>query len=240
MGEQETGNKAAERLARALSIEPDDEFCDRVVDRLDDYVEAQMVGEEGDAEVALHLDGCLDCAHLYAQLYDLEFAASKEMLPQTETPPPPSFSWLREAMAPSIQEWLQGAITREVGQLRLLLSGDLVRLLRPAPVPARRGEGGRYQERLLLLDPAEHPALALPLSLTVFIDRDAPNLTLVEIRVQPPGRGWPDLDGMVVRLRASGVSWSSETDPWGIVTFADVPRAVIPELQIVVRLSSAG
>lgn len=237
MSDAEAVGWSAARLARALAFVPNEARCNQVLDALDDYVAAQLGGQEGEPEIALHLDACLECAQLYARLFDLEYAAQQESLPDAVAPPPPPFGWLREARGPSVQERLREAVVREAEQVRLLLTGELIRLLRPAPAPVLRGEGGRYQERIVHLDAADHPALQLPFSLTILGDRDAPNLTLVELRVRPPGRSWPDLDGMMVRVRVPGASWSGETDPWGIVSFPDVPRALLPELQFVVKLT---
>ena len=61
------------RLARLLIEQPDPAACERCLDKLEAYCQAELSGASGaavDPETARHLDACVACAESYALLYE--------------------------------------------------------------------------------------------------------------------------------------------------------------------------
>jgi len=58
---------------------------------------------------------------------------------------------------------------------------------------------------------------------------------MVRVLLALPDRAWPDLEGIPVRLLLPEGQRQANTDAWGEATFANIPRAVLPELQIEVE-----
>src|SRR5512145_1594603 len=84
-------------LAQALRLSQNEEACQQCLSQLDDYISAQLGGEDylaGWPEVAAHLDGCLSCAEAYARLYTLEQAILTDTLPEPAQLPEPDLSFL--------------------------------------------------------------------------------------------------------------------------------------------------
>ena len=230
---------AEERLARLRRVvlnAVDGAACERCLAGLDAYVTAQLAQADYLAEFATtaeHLDACPPCAAAYARLYELALADAAEQLPQPAAAAAPDLSFLPDR--PSLTQRLRAAVQRTGDQLTLRLTAELAALLRPSPPPAlalRAADRARYAERLLQLDAAQFPELALPVSLSAYRDGQQPNLCLVEALVEPPGASWPDLGGTAVTLTIAGQSYQATTDAWGLAAFPDVPIAALPELTI--------
>src|SRR5262245_58213089 len=93
-------------LVEALRSGPDEAVCRACLSRLDDYIAAQLAGQDYTMrfrEVAVHLDACHECASAYHRLYELELAEAADRLPQPEHWPTPDLSFLASATAPSLQ-----------------------------------------------------------------------------------------------------------------------------------------
>ncbi|MCI0441323.1 MAG: hypothetical protein L0177_19655, partial [Chloroflexi bacterium] len=123
------GEDRRARLVKALLFQPDHAACQACLDRLDEYVAAQLAGVDYRArfpEVALHLDACLDCAGAYARLYELELAIAEDRLPQPGRWPSPDLSFLHSGAG--LMERLREAIRRVGDRLTLQLSADLLPL----------------------------------------------------------------------------------------------------------------
>jgi hypothetical protein len=233
-------------LAQALQLSQNEEACQRCLSRLDDYITAQLSGEDylaGWPEVAAHLDGCLRCAEAYARLYALEQAILTETLPEPVQLPVPDLSFLLpEAPGPlspaalraqlrlkALAEQIQAALQHLKGRIRLQLTPALLPLLQPIQAPARAIPSA---ELLLRLDPEEIPGVHLALSLAAYREEQLPEACRVEILVQPPGRSWPDLAGIQVTLTAAGQQQQASTNAWGEVSFSGVPVAALPHLAV--------
>lgn len=249
-GSEEAGQA---RLLRALRSGPNDAACQDCLDQLDEYVAAQLAGEDYRArfpEVAVHLDACPDCAEAYARLYELELAEAANRLPQPDQLPAPDLSFLaRESAATSastgraaadLAERLRTALRRTGATIRLQLSADLVSWLTPAPAATLTrapADTERYNEALLNLEPAQAPALDLPLTLTAYRDAHHPERCLVEVVVEPAGRSWPDLGGAAVALAFPGERREAVTDAWGAASFEGVPVNELAEMALEVTLA---
>ena len=245
------------RLAQALQTAPDDAACQACLSRLDEYVAAQLAGQDYVArfpDVAMHLDACLDCAGAYARLYELEIAEVANRLPQPDRVRDPDLSFLLPGaagpMSPAalrarlraamLTDRLRAALRRIGDRLTLQLSADLLELMRPAPVatPLRAPAAGeRYAEVVLALEPDETLRSDLPITMTAYRDSQRPDECLVEVVVEPPGRSWPDLDGNTVVLIAAGERREATTDAWGLVSFAGVSIARLADLTVEVTLT---
>lgn len=215
------------RLMEAIRFRPADSACRACLDHLGDYVAAQLAGQDYAVvlpAVAAHLDACPDCSTAYARLYQLEVAEATGRLPEPTRIPAPDLSFLRAA-GPSLIDQLRSAVTRLGDRLRFQLSAELLPLLQPAPLPALRGPASeaRYGEQIVSLEPAEGLQAEIPFRLAVYRDAQRPELCLVEVTAEPPGRAWPDLAGITIRLAWPGGERQAVTDVWGLASFEDVP-----------------
>jgi hypothetical protein len=174
-----------------------------------------------------HLDACLECADAYARLYELEVAARAGTLPQG-TVPAADLSFLAEAgtkPSSSLAEQLGQALRRSADGWTLQFSQALLGWLRPGLQPAaglRSGEQARYDEVLYQLAAQEAAGAEPAFSLVVYRDAHAPERGLVEVRVEPEGRSWPDLGGYRVTLEAGGEARTMLTDAWGLASLENV------------------
>ncbi len=252
---KEEGGQA--RLIRALRSKPDDEACQACLSQLDEYIAAQLAGEDYAARfanVAAHLDACLDCAGAYARLYELELADATNRLPQPDQLPDPDLGFLRHAVAEpfsptmrqdllkpaDLAEQLQNAIRRTGERLTLQLSNDLLALLRPSPtalLTRAPADTERYGEQLLNLEPAMVPDLDIPITVTAYRDAHQPEMCLVEAVVEPAGRSWPDLGGIRVTLLLAGEKRQATTDAWGVASFEGVRINKLAEMTFEVTLT---
>jgi hypothetical protein len=238
-------NQRRQRLLQTITAQPDDSACSACVAKLDEYVAAQLRGEDylqTYADVARHLDSCLDCANAYALLYDLELAGAT--LPQPDQLPQPDLSFLEPAIAnttasPTFGEKLRAALEQTVGGFELQLSPAFFAGLAPQPAfSALRGsdESQRYGERLFSLDPDEESTATFPLMLAAYRDNANRDLCLLEVTTTPPGRSWPELEGIQVTLHAENNTWKGHTDAWGLASFEGIPLALLDQLLIEVVL----
>lgn len=229
------------RLAQAIRTTPDDAACRACQSRLDEYVAAQIAGEEylaRFADVALHLDACTDCAGAYGRLYELELAVAADALPTPEHLPAPDLTFLRSgaAAARPLNERLREAIEQIGDRIALRLSSELLGLLQPPPAlaPTRApADSERYAEIVFDLAPDAAPA-ELAIGLTAYRDARHPETCLVEVVVAPPGRSWPDLEGLAVTLVVAGEQHDAHTDAWGLASFVGIPIARLADMMVIV------
>jgi hypothetical protein len=230
------------RLARAILAEHDDRACAACLDGLEAYVDAQLAGAAYAAlypQVAMHLDGCVDCAESYALLYEARLAEGQ--LPAPERVPAPDLSFLRASgpaqppldRAGQLAAALTAAIERAGARLRLTLSQALLDLLPPpATAPALRGAPGA----LLDLDaPVDDPAVAR-VHLAALPRAGAPGRCDLRVRLALHGRDWPDLAGVPVSLAVGGQAWRALTDQWGEVLFEDLPATGLAGAALMVEV----
>jgi hypothetical protein len=245
------------RLIRALRSKPDNKACQACLSQLDEYIAAQLAGEDyvaRFAHVAVHLDACPDCAGAYARLYELERAEAANRLPQPDQLPDPDLGFLRhpaaETLSPTarqdllkpadLAEQLRNAIRRTAERLTLQLSANLLALLRPSPtalLTRAPADTERYGEVLLSLEPAIVPDLDIPLTLTAYRDAHQPEMCLVEAIVEPADRSWPDLGGIRVTLLLAGEKREAITDAWGIASFEGVRINDLADMTVEVTLT---
>lgn len=213
-------------LARAVLGARGDEGCAACLDGLEVYVTAQLAGEPYAGRfpaVAAHLDACVACAEVYAQLY--EALADARAAPALARIPEPDLSFLPRPADP--RESLARAVERVGAGLRLTLSSLLLDLFAPGPAaaPALRGEGPG-----LLLDLAvEEPAGSITaLRVQALAADDAPGRCALRVQVELAGREWPDLAGAAVALELGGERREARTDAWGEVVFEGLRRDELP------------
>ncbi len=230
-------NARRDKLIQAIQTEHSDEVCAACLARIDEYVAAQLDGQDYVAlfpEVALHLDACLDCTGAYARIYDTEWAARMNALPAVGRMTEPDLSFLG---AESLADRLRDAVRRVGGRLTLSLSPDLLPLLRPTPsaVALRAPQDTRrYHETLLTLEPTPD----LPIGLAAYRDAQRPQMCLVEVTVEPPDRAWPDLGGIEVALATRDAEQFGVTDDWGLASFENVPVDDLAGLMVSVALEA--
>jgi hypothetical protein len=228
----------AHALARALLAAPDEAACAECLDALESYVDAQLAGEGYEAllpAVAAHLDGCVECSESYAALYDVRLAEARGELPLPAAIPQPDLSFLpRRPLA----ELIAGAVRRAGETLRLALSETLLDALREAPRPPALALRDVEDEPLFALElPAPDPQVAR-LTLAAYPE-EAPGSCQVQVAVALPGRAWPQLAGVPVRLVGRGIERSALTDPWGEASFERVPLMALPGLSVELALAAS-
>ncbi len=217
-------------LKEAVQVTGDEAMCQAVLAQLDDYVAAQLNGRDPFPlfpHIAVHLDGCLNCAAAYGRLCHLALAEQNNTLPTLQTPRQPDLSFLTPPVAvPSLADRLRTAVTQLENGWRFRLSADLLPLLQPqaAPIPVRAPETEeRYAELLLALEPDETLQAELPFKVLVYRDAQSPTDCLVEVWVQPHGRAWPHLAGYTVTLGLPNHTHQQITTPWGVAAFPHIP-----------------
>jgi hypothetical protein len=232
------------RLEAVLRPSTDEAACQRCLDQLDAYIEAQLGDEDylsAYPEVAVHLDQCPACADAYARLYDLVLADAADLLPQPANVPAPDLSFLKSTstqQTPSLRQLVEQAISQVGNKLTFDFSAALLSLWQPpAPVAATRAADERYGDFLARLEPADVPGFDFPLQLTLFRDAQKADMILVEVTVTPPGRAWPNLTGSTVTLIVDETRREAVTDAWGLVAFEDVPQAALESLRVEVNLA---
>ena len=248
-------NDRLARLRQALSA-PDEAACQRCLNQLPDYVTTQLSGADYQAQfrdVAVHLDTCVECASVYARLYELELATMEGRLPQSSQTPTPDLSFLlpgspgkvtpavlrARLKATALAELVRSALRRAGDRLVLQLTPALLALAQPEPAlaPVRApGDAERYGKVLLWLEPPEPPRADMPIGLAAYLDARQTDTCLVEVTVAHPERSWPDLGGITVGLRWDGERREADTDAWGLAAFQNVPVSQLGYIAVEVRL----
>lgn len=198
-------------------------------EQIDTYVQAQLIDQD-DATfnpIRHHLDACVDCAEQYAVAYDVGFEAQVAQIPQ------PKLDFLKRDT--TLLNQLLDACVRTVNQLRVQFSRELNARLTPPPLAVSRSRG-RYRRPILQLSAEDTTLISphLPFSIAAFEDSENPNNCLIEIKVRPPHKSWPDLAGYQVALSLFGTASVQTTDAHGEVIFADVAVAALQTMQIIV------
>ncbi len=231
------------RLGQVLKNEHSEQACDRCIEQLSAYIDAQLAGEDYLAqfpEVAAHLDACLDCAGAYARLYDLEIAALSGLLPESHIPAADLTFLTGEQLhsASDLGQKLAQALRRTADGLTFQFSQTLLALLQPGPQAAsalRSAPDARYADVLCRLPAAQVPDRELAFDLVVYQDKQDPTHCLVEIQLQPAGQNWPNLAKYDVILQAGGALRSAQTDAWGLASFEDVVRDHLAGMRVTIR-----
>lgn len=220
-----------------LATQPSEEACQRHMHQLDDYITAQLDGEDvvrKFPDTAVHLDTCLLCAEAYAALYDTYSAEIENQLIDPPTMPAPDLTFLQSG--PSLSSMLKQQLQATANQISLQLTAALLPFLTPLPQAALvRSASGRYAEAIYSLTPEHVPDLALPFSMTAYKDLQNADLCLVEINVTPAGISWPDLEGYQVLTAFADKTISEKTDDWGTAVFANIPVDRLANLTITVE-----
>jgi hypothetical protein len=239
-----------EQLAKALLAPNDPTSCSACLDHLEEYVTAQLNGEPYRTiapEVTRHLDSCVACSESYALLYDTLLAG--ESVPQPQHIPVPDLSFLvanasgpispaelRAQRKQRFQHALSAAIEAGAQRLRVRLSQALLDLLAAQPTATPSLAFRNDEQPPLYQMTVQNPSPTV--SELQFAAYASPNQELdcmVRVLLALPDRAWPDLEGIPVRLLLPEGQRQANTDAWGEATFANIPRAVLPELQIEVE-----
>jgi hypothetical protein len=241
----------ARQLAEALLARRDDAACAACLDALEEYVAAQLTGDDYAARwpaVAAHLDACVACTESYALLYAARLAERVTLTPANM--PTPDLSFLQagaagplapatlrdERRAAQLRQTVAATVVRAGAQLRLTLSQALLDLLPPpaGPALAFRGGGGPALFELAL---DESEGAVERLSVSAYTDPETVERCVVRVQVALHGREWPDLAGIRVVLLTGEARRAAATDAWGEAVFEDVPAAALPELVVEVDAS---
>jgi hypothetical protein len=225
--------KQAQRLAHSIALQHTDADHDVCLDALEQYISAQL--EQHDyvtlfPAIARHLDSCVACAAAYALVYEARTAEAADLA--RIAVPEPDLSFLPGGAA-LLQRRLAEAIERIAPRRwRFTLSQPLLDLLLPPHTPglAFRSAAGDTPLLSLTLDPPELEQTQVQLS--VYQDRQSPELCTLRAQLSLADREWPELAGIVVTIAMGGEQRQATTDPWGEVVFADLPKAALDGLQL--------
>lgn len=223
-------------LARVLLAEHDQAACDRCLDQVEDYIAAQLAGQDYAAlfpAVAAHLDSCLACAAVYNELYELQAMAA--FVPEPAAIPAPDLSFLEPALpalaqgVPNLADALAAAVEQLGSQLRFTLTSALLGLAPSQPSLAFRSESDAQPVvNFTLVQPTEQVA---EFGLSIYRLTSSEHCQ-VRVQLSLPEREWPDLAGVPVRLIAAGDVRQQISDAWGEVVFEQVPLAALDGLQV--------
>jgi hypothetical protein len=213
--------------------------CDIVRDQLHEYVAAQLaaaVDLKRFGALATHLDACEECSGAFARLYELEYTLLGAGLPELAQTPSFDLSFLA-AWTPTLTDRLHAATRRLGTELSLQLDATLRALLLP-PRASRtlRSVSAAPRDTLVVLTSDAARQADLPLTFDVYREPQHPASCRIEVGVRLPGRGWPDLDAIPVRLIYDGGEQHALTDAWGLAAFPEVPLPALDSLRIVVVL----
>jgi hypothetical protein len=202
---------------------------------LDAYAVAALASEnyvERFPDVAAHLDGCVRCSTLYEVTYD--------MLVAEEQPPGTA---VRERKLDTIRTAInlrfaeeRVAATRQIqGVLKLVLTRRWLDVLpEPSSGIAARRDDARYTLFELRLDGLEPPIANCAVQAITEVDAMDDRCELrIEVTLQ--GRLWPFATPCLVHIRYGEREQRARTDPFGVVVFRDIPRALLEGLQIEVE-----
>jgi hypothetical protein len=224
--------KQAHRLAQSIALEHTAADHDACLDALEEYISAQLEQRSYTTlfpAVAQHLDSCVDCSAAYALIYEARRVAAAD-LAQIAVPEPdlsflPSRAALLQRRLAEAVEWISPR------RLRFTLARPLLDLLSPqTPQFAFRSVVSDTPLLSLTLDPPHLEQVQVQLS--VYQDRQSPELCTLRAQLSLADREWPDLAGIVVTIGVGGAPRQASTDPWGEVVFADVPKAALNGLQL--------
>lgn len=240
---QTTEKDRLARLAQALRSEPTEADCQTCINQLDDYIAAQLAGKNYVAQfprVTVHLDNCIACAEAYARLYDLEVAINADLLPEIAKMPSPDLSFLAQpTKVTNLADVLRQSLTQLGNRFTLKFSADMLALLVPPPatVPTRAPtDSVRYSNMFFSLKPNESMQSEFPATISIFRDNEEPSACLIEVAVAPENRTWPDLAGIEVTFSVDDDERTAITDPWGLVSFADIPIERLGDMSIDITL----
>lgn len=224
-----------ERLLRVLQSESEDRLtCGQCREQLPAFLLALEQGGGTDAawaDVQSHIELCLACGELYADLLSLAEPDAAAMA-AAATSPRPAFSFANRKSLVTIQ---LRSLTEAVISFGEGIMAEVQRAFTaPSLAPLRsdaRSDGGKFEEKIAA------PQLENLFDATVTIRRaeDADLCTIV-VTVLPPGKGWPHGGGTLVTLSGGPPSHRpQETDPFGVASFSNVAIAELPQLSIVVE-----
>ena len=241
----DNGNRRDRRqmLVATLLTPCNEATFQQCLEQLDDYIAAQLAGEDYVAlypQTAVLLDACPDCAAAYARLYEMETAVRSQTLPQPTHIPQPDLSFLPQAA--SLLAQLRQAFQQRLDGSSLQLTQGLVALLTPPPVLTRTrapADSGRYHARLLRLGgQAETAVLNLPFTLEAYRDGENETLCLVQVTLLP-GDELDELFEKTVVLGWENGGETAVTDWGGLAEFVDIPVTALPQLHIQVNFEDS-
>lgn len=241
-----TSKERRAKLTQVLQSIHRDEDCDACVSSLDKYVAAQIEGKdylELFPDVALHLDSCVNCSEIYSRLYELEVAEKEGVIPEPQSIPRPDLAFLAQKHMASptdkLSELLDQLLRRGKEFISIQLSSQLISLLKPSATQiAMRSKdvGERYSEVIFEFKSDRLPELNIPFSVTAYRDAQQEEFCLVEVKINFPGRDWPNLGGRTVQLIVGETKREMLTDPGGVASFEEVPISDLEKVKVEVKL----
>jgi hypothetical protein len=227
-------------LAQALLAESDPDLdCQACRDLLPEYVEAESLGLDAAGrypDVRAHLLLCDDCQPEYLAQLDLARRLARDELPAPPSRPAPDLAFLRPARPPAPVPADPAAWWT---RLRPSLAGVNEIWVRFAPQgafqPAQILEDRSFEtdwqqglERRRLFETALPQVPEGSLSVVAVRQEGAETC---ELRVRVDSRQWSPAR-RPVRLYYAGGMRQARTDDQGLVCFAGVPVAALPDLEI--------
>lgn len=218
------------RLRAALLATAIDQLsCADCEGLLPPYLLAEESGAPPDpawADLRLHLATCPRCGDDYLALRELG-AIDATAEPAPPAPGLPDLSFLPHRAAPA-----QGPID-QLRRLVVAFSADLLAAMRAAvsPAPALALKSARGPQPIGRLEAGDPAGLSAQLTLAPY--GDDPAQCALRVAVSLPGRRWPDLAGVTIRLDLPGAEPQIRlSDAAGHAEFAPLPLAALDSITL--------
>ena len=224
-----------EALEQVLKTEPSETQFDAYLDQLDDFVAAQLAGEEYETQfpdMVAYLNTDVRLADAYNRLYKLEIDALSDkirMAPSIRKENPNFLDKLLKML-------LGGSIEYPPGAIAMLFTPDILSRLHVEPVLGGGALKALEAKTVLYkLDPEEHGLSDWPATITV-LSGDEAELCTVQVQVTPPGRAFPNLSGTEVSIEIPGLEpYEQKTDMLGVATFENIEIEQLSQIRVVIQ-----
>jgi len=201
--------QTTEALEQVLKTEPSKTQFDAYLGQLDDFIAAQLAGEEYET-----------------QFPDLVNIRVREFVPKANL----------NFMYPIVDPLL-GAIERIKGAISIDFSSELLDGLQTKTVLASSAlKASESKKELYKLDLAEHGLSEWPATITVLSNENEAELCTVQVQVAPPGRAFPNLSGIEVSIEIPDLdTCDQKTNMLGVVTFDSLQIAHLSQMRVVIH-----
>jgi len=227
--------QTTEALEQVLKTEPSKTQFDAYLGQLDDFIAAQLAGEEYETQfpdLVAYLNTDARLADVYSRLYRLEVDAQSDNIRVREFVPKANLNFMYPIVDP-----LLGAIERIKGAISIDFSSELLDGLQTKTVLASSAlKASESKKELYKLDLAEHGLSEWPATITVLSNENEAELCTVQVQVAPPGRAFPNLSGIEVSIEIPDLdTCDQKTNMLGVVTFDSLQIAHLSQMRVVIH-----
>lgn len=223
-------SKPWDALELALNLTSEEVAQHLTIEKMEAYINAELNDEDAAAlypEVDFLLDTSVEYTDLYTRLYETILAEKEGRLPlidhQFSKPVLPLNSVPATSDKVSLADKLKAAIVEEGRRLILNLSADLNSLLKPQQADLVLMGENELGDKLMALKVDDKQGYHSHFNLTVYQNKQNPDVCFIEVEVKIPGRNPFKQDGVIVSLKWPNEEQQATSDKMGAVLFKDVP-----------------